>query len=216
MPATEPSLFRYVALGDSTSVGVGANADGGFPERLARRLKANGVPVGILNFAVSGARAVDAEKQAERVASRRPHLVTLGIGSNDTWRLVSEDAFARSLEKIATRLESSGASVVVCTIPDLGKAPAATVAQAWLGVRPEQISERVRLLNHALLALANRPRFTIADVHQVSRTELPLHPEYFSPDGFHPSSAGYDFWAEVCWPAVWRVASTWLDARQQA
>lgn len=198
-------LFRLAAIGDSTTVGVGAN-DGGFPERLGRRLKARGVPVGLLNVGQSGARVADAERQAERVVTKSPDLVTVGIGGNDVWRLTSATSFAASLARIADILERTGAPIVVCTIPDLGLAPAAAIAQAWVGVTPAVISTRVRELNAHVMTLARRPRFAIADVYAASVTELPKHPEYFSPDGFHPSAAGYELWAEACWPAVWAVA----------
>jgi len=47
----------YVALGDSTAVGVGAERGGGYPERLAQRLAAAGTPVRLVNLGVSGATA---------------------------------------------------------------------------------------------------------------------------------------------------------------
>jgi acyl-CoA thioesterase-1 len=203
-------LFRYIALGDSTSVGVGAQADGGFPERLARKLKTSGVPVGILNLAVSGATTDDVVRgQVARAAAKEPDLVTVGIGGNDVWRLVPEQLFAQRVDHLATALGKTGAEVVVCNIADLGLSPAATVAQGWVGVGPAQITARIVLLNRHLDALAARPRFHVVDLFGYSRRELPGHPEFFSPDGFHPSARGYDSWAETCWPAVSRVATAW-------
>jgi lysophospholipase L1-like esterase len=201
-------LFRYVALGDSTSVGVGAGSDGGYPERLARKIKASGVPIGILNLAVSGATAADvAAGQLQRATRGAPDLVTLGIGTNDAWRLVPEDRFVRDLRQIADGLEQTGARVVVCNLADLGLSPAAAAAQAWVGVTPAQLSARIRLLNRHLDALAARPRFEVADLFTESQRELPRHPEYFAADGFHPSAKGYDHWADLLWPAVFRLTA---------
>ncbi|AEI66440.1 hypothetical protein [Corallococcus macrosporus] len=47
-----------VALGDSTAVGVGVGAarGGGYPEHLASRLRAGGLPVGLSNLGQSGPR----------------------------------------------------------------------------------------------------------------------------------------------------------------
>lgn len=207
---TATRLFRYIALGDSTGVGVGAGADGGYPERLARRLKAGGVPVGILNLAVSGATTSElVNGPLRRAVTRAPDLVTVGIGGNDAWRLVPEAAFARQIKEIADALEKCGAQVVVCNIADLGLSPAARVAQAWVGVTPTQITSRIRELNRQIDALAMRPRFAVVDLFAMSQREVPQHPEFFSPDGFHPSAAGYDHWAEVCWPAVSKAAQAW-------
>ena len=47
-------IFRYVALGDSTAVGTGADFGGGYPERLFQRMRAQSWPVGILNLAQNG------------------------------------------------------------------------------------------------------------------------------------------------------------------
>lgn len=207
----ESRLFRYLALGDSAGVGIGARSGGGYPERLGRRLKAAGVPVGLLNLAASGATTADvASTQLRRLGTRAPELVTVGIGTNDAWRLVPEQAFSQWIRQIADTLERLGAPVVVCNLADLGLSPAAHAAQAWVGVGPAQITARIRDLNRHLDALAARPGFTVVDLFGESREELPKHPEYFSPDGFHPSAAGYDHWAELCWPAVWKTASAWL------
>jgi lysophospholipase L1-like esterase len=78
-----------------------------------------------------------------------------------------------------------------------------------LGLSRAQVTERVREFNAHLYALAKRPKFEVVDLFAFSQRELPIHPEYFCPDGFHPSRAGYDRWAELCWPAVERAASEW-------
>jgi len=208
------SLFRYVALGDSSGVGVGSDADGGYPERLFRKLRASGVNAGILNLSESGATSFDlVARQLEPAASKRPALVTLGIGNNDAWRLVPQEAFGENLRRIGDALESTGARVVVCNIIDLAHAPAAAAAEAWVGLTRSVVTGRVRELNAHLDLLAGRPRFEVVDLFSFSQRELPAHPEYFSPDGFHPSGAGYDRWADLCWPAVERAASQWSAAQ---
>lgn len=196
-------LFRYIALGDSSGVGVGSNDDGGYPERLFRRMKARGLNVGILNLAQSGATTRDLIRgQLERAVSRQPSLVTIGIGTNDVWRLVPADVFGRNVAAIADRLATTGAQIVVCNLIDLAHAPAAAMAEAWAGIRREQITQRVREFNRHLDALASQPRFHVVDLFSFSQREAPGHPEYFCPDGFHPSRLGYDRWAEVCWPTL--------------
>src|SRR4051794_22297485 len=51
--------LKYVALGDSTAVGVGAASGGGYPERLQRRFETAGISVSLLNLGVSGALSQD-------------------------------------------------------------------------------------------------------------------------------------------------------------
>lgn len=196
-------LIRYVALGDSSAVGVGADQGGGYPERLFQALRRTGAQVGFLNLGQSGATTKDLiDGPLQRVASKRPHLVTLGIGTNDVWRLVPEDVFARNVERIGEVLQATGAKVLVCNLIDLALAPAAAVAQSWTGIPPPAFTDRVRALNRPLEALAERPNFQRVDLFAFSQRELPGHPEYFCSDGFHPSSQGYARWAELCLPAA--------------
>jgi lysophospholipase L1-like esterase len=203
-------LFRYVALGDSTGVGIGDQTDGGYPERLFRRLKSLGVHSGILNLAQSGATTRDVvQGQVQKAISMRPSLVTLGVGTNDLWRMVPVGTFEMNLKLISNALEASGAEIVVSNLVDLSHAPLASMVETWLGVSRSLFLRRVQELNDRLNALARRPRFTVVDTFSVSARELPSHPEYFSPDGFHPSAKGYDRWAELMWPAVEVVAARW-------
>ncbi|HZA14159.1 MAG TPA: SGNH/GDSL hydrolase family protein [Myxococcaceae bacterium] len=211
------SLFRYVALGDSSGLGIGAEADGGYPERLWRKLRGSGLHAGILNLCQSGATSADlVTRQLERGVSRRPALVTVGIGTNDVWRLVPSESFAENIGRTAEALEATGAHVVVCNIIDLAHAPAAAAAVTWLGLGRAQVTDRVREFNSHLASLAKRPRFHVVDLFSFSQRELPAHPEYFCPDGFHPSRAGYDRWADLCWPAVERAASEWAASQVSA
>ncbi len=201
------SLFRYIAIGDSTSVGVGADSGGGYPERIYQALKADGVHVGILNLAQSGAVSSDLiTGQLPRASTRMPHVVTVGIGSNDIWRLVPEAVFAQNVVTIADALSATAAQIVVCNLIDLALAPAAAVAEAWVGLSRAAISERIRQFNRHLDALAARPRFQVVDLFGFSQRELPSHPEYFCPDGFHPSAIGYTRWAELCLPPIREAA----------
>ena len=203
-------LFRYVALGDSTGVGVGAGQDGGYPERLYRRLKAAEVPVGILNLAQSGAKTADVlARQVTKAVAARPALITLGIGSNDLWRMVPTETFADTLSTIATQLEQSGARVVVSTLVDLTLAPIASMVQGMLGVPLSLVGSRIQAFNHHLFALAKRPGFEVVDLYALTHQEKHRVGEMFSADGFHPSAIGYDTWAETLWPRVEAVARAW-------
>src|SRR5262249_14659363 len=205
-------LFRYVALGDSTGLGVGNRSDGGYPERLFRRLKSAGLNVGILNLARSGATTRDVvQDQVQKAVSMRPSLVTLGVGANDLWRMVPLGTFEMNLKLIANQLEATGAEIVVSNLVDLAQAPIAGLVDAFLNIPRALFVRRVMEMNERLNSLARRPRFTVVDLFSLTGRELSAHPEYFSPDGFHPSAAGYDRWAELTWPVVEAVATRWRE-----
>jgi lysophospholipase L1-like esterase len=204
------ALFRYVALGDSTAVGVGAASGGGYPERLYQRLKGAGAPAGILNLARSGATSSDVlSGQVQKAASAKAALITLGVGTNDLWRMVPTATFAANLERIASALEPSGARIVVSTLIDLRLAPVAAFVQRVVGVPLEVVGRRVDEFNRVIAALASRPGFDVVDLFALSHREKGRIAELFSADGFHPSAQGYEAWTEVLWPHVHPVAERW-------
>jgi lysophospholipase L1-like esterase len=203
------SIFRYVALGDSTGVGVGADNDGGYPERLYQRMKRSGFKAGIMNLAQSGATTKDLlQGPVQKAVEVRPALVTLGIGTNDLWRMVPMGMFELNLKLIADALEGTGARVVVSNVIDLSRAPIAAMVDALLQVSRALFVQRLQQFNEGLNALGRRKNFQVVDLFGVVAREANID-AIFSGDGFHPSSHGYDRWAEELWPHVEVAARAW-------
>jgi lysophospholipase L1-like esterase len=187
----------YVALGDSTGVGVGAR-EGGYPVRLLTRIEREHPASTLTNLCVSGATTDDVLRgQVERAIAARPALVTLGIGINDLHRGVSVETFARNYEEIVTRVTSkTEATLVVTNLPDISFAP---VVPPFLR---EESHRRIVLFNEQIQAVAERHHLPVADAYTATHDMLATHPEFFSADGFHPSDAGYEFWAKTMWQTV--------------
>jgi lysophospholipase L1-like esterase len=87
LPGAAPSgTFRIVALGDSLTRGAG-DAAGGYPERVAKALRAAGLTVEVENFGVDGAETRDLLGRLEdpAVASQigGAGLVLISAGGND-------------------------------------------------------------------------------------------------------------------------------------
>ncbi len=202
----------YVALGDSTAAGVGAEPGGGYPDRLARRLDAAGTPVRLVNLGVPGATAEDLRKdQLPRAVADGPALITLGIGLNDVVRGRPLGEFARDLEIIADALGRTRATVVVSELPDVSRAPSAhdpTAARA--------LARRLAAYNATLRMVAERHGFAIAELEAASRRAFTGHPELFAKDGFHPSARGYEAWANVLLPVVQAALAPRVQARRAA
>jgi acyl-CoA thioesterase I len=193
-----PAELLYVALGDSTAVGIGARSGGGYPERLAAKLRGAFPTLKLVNLGVSGATTSDViELQLPRALRTRPRLLTIGIGINDVGLQRPDDAFAVNLEEIVVPLRKLAAPIAIANIPDLALSPA--VAR----MVPRSLYERrIELFNEHVTATAARHKLSLVDLYGWSRHALPGHPEFFSPDGFHPSSLGYDVWAERIFPAA--------------
>lgn len=194
------AIVNYVALGDSSAVGVGAR-EGGYPARLARRLRAEGAEVDLVNLAVSGATSADVLRgQLQRAIAAAPSVVTLAVGVNDLVRGQTIDRFAHHLDAIGKALAGAGAPVIAANLPDMSLAP---VAAAFPRGAVEAL---VRAYNARLEAILEQHGFHLIDLFAMSRELLPGRPEVFSADGFHPSDHGYEAWAEAMWP-VFRQAA---------
>lgn len=190
----------YVALGDSTGVGVGA-VEGGYVIRLLKRILQHRPGSQLMNLCVSGATTADVlHGQLDKGVAKEPELVTLGIGINDIGRGVSLARFAENYDRILSTLkEKTQATIVVTNIPDISSAP-----QVPASMR-HQYQQQIITFNERLEEIANRHGVTVFDIYSITTRELPSHPEYFSRDGFHPSDEGYELWAIEMWPTIARA-----------
>ncbi|MDT4954969.1 MAG: acyl-CoA thioesterase [Acidobacteriota bacterium] len=188
----------YTALGDSTGVGVGAKQGGGYVARLFERIKREQPQARLNNFCVSGATTEDVLRgQLKSALNSRPTLITLGIGINDIGHGLTAETFVGNYEEIIKHLkEETSARIVVTNIPDISFAP---VVPAYAR---DETRRRVQLFNEKVHAIAERYDLTVVDIYTETHNVIPKHPEFFSEDGFHPSDAGYEYWAKTMWPTV--------------
>ena len=188
----------YLALGDSTGVGVGARSGGGYPDRLLRLLRPEHPRLRLVNHCQSGATSADLITGQLPLALRtRPRLVTIGIGINDLGLQLPDEAFALNLEEIVVSLQKLSAPIAIANLPDLALSP--TVAR----LVPRRIYEkRIEMFNEHVTATAARHALALIDLYSLSQELLPGRPELWSSDGFHPSAEGYDQWAELMLPRV--------------
>src|SRR5258708_34551778 len=127
--AMDVTSIRYLALGDSFTIGTGTTPDKAFPAVLAGKWREAGRTVELLNPAVNGHTTDDLiVKQLPHVAAFKPTLVTLLIGANDIVRGGSDDQRYRTqLRRIHNKLRDDGvpaAAVVVLPMPGWSRSPA--------------------------------------------------------------------------------------------
>lgn len=197
--ASAPAAVVYVALGDSTGVGVGARKGGGYAARLLERIERVRPGSRLVNLCVSGATTADVlRSQVDRVADAKPTLITLGIGINDITRQHAPTQFAQTYEEIIVKLKEQNPSsvIVVTNMPDIAFAP---VVPAFLRDGARTL---IRAYNERVADIAARHGLALVNAYTKSHELIPAHPEFFSPDGFHPSDEGYEFWAVAMWPVV--------------
>jgi acyl-CoA thioesterase I len=203
----DTASFTYLALGDSTGIGVGASHGGGYVERLYRRLLPLRPGALLENLCQSGATSADVrDDQVARARRMTASVVTLGIGINDvTWQL-PEESFAVNLEEIAVAIAALRAPVVIMNIPDLALAPVAARYDTSLYER------RIEVFNEHVEGTAARHHFTLVDLFTATK-RLRGRTGLFCRDGFHPSAEGYEEWAAQLWPAVRPLLNPSADAR---
>ena len=190
----------YVALGDSTGSGVGAR-EGGYVARLFKQIVERRPDSKLTNLCVSGSTTADVlRSQLDRGVATDPDLVTVGIGINDIGHGFSLEEFSKNYEQILTTLkEKTRARIVVTNLPDVSSAPRIP------GALRAQYQQQIVQFSRRLEEIAARHGVTVFDIYTITTQELASHQEYFSSDGFHPSDAGYEMWAQQMWPTVAKV-----------
>lgn len=103
-----PKNSTIVAFGDSLVRGVGSTDGGGFASILSKRI---GRP--IINLGVPGETSAQGLSRVEELISRNPGMVLVLFGGNDYLRNVPQEETFRNLREIVSRLQSSGAMVVL-------------------------------------------------------------------------------------------------------
>jgi acyl-CoA thioesterase-1 len=190
--SSTPRPIRYVAIGASDTVGVGAAAPEheSWPAVLKGRLPAGSQ---LINLGISGSLLRQAVHQQLPVAlEAAPDLVTVWLAVNDYGARVPLEPYLSDLSMLVGELRSkTRAAILVGNIPDLSTLPAAgrfdlRFVDRWNA----GIDEAVRRNDAQLVDL----RSTWQEVRE--------HPEYISSDGFHPSTAGYRRLSEVFYAAA--------------
>ncbi len=196
--------LRFVVLGDSTAAGVGAgSAAKAYPTLLARRLAADGRRVRLIDLGVSGARVADVlSDQVPKALEARPDLVFVGMGANDVTHATSLDAIREDSDAILSRLETTGATVVVAGPPDM-RAP------AFLEPLRSIAGWRGRVVAAAIEGVAEERGVTTVELARVTGPLFAKDPDrYHSTDDFHPSADGYALWADAIYPVLEEALAT--------
>lgn len=195
---TESRSLLYLALGDSTGLGIGAK-HGGYVTKLFLKMKHILPRARMINLSSTGAATEDILREqlgSDALNKAHPDLITVGIGADDLIHGVKINRFAKNYDQIIARLKQfSGVTIVVMNIPDISLAPAVP------GYMRDAARGHIIMFNERIAEIAARHGAILIDLFQRS-SEFSRHPEFFSRDGVHPSDAGYEFWAEVLWPVV--------------
>lgn len=185
------SKIKYLAAGDSTTLGRGASkVEKTYPYQIAEYL-AQKHQVEYKNIGVSGARLREVkEQQLPEIISFQPDIVTISIGGNDIDRLASKDYVLTNLNFIISELTTkTRAKIYLANLPNFTGAQLLPYPYVWL------IEQRSEPINQAIALLEN-DRVKIANVHDFFSDHLKIDSTY-SADYFHPNDFGYQLWTKA-------------------
>ena len=188
--------MRYLALGDSYTIGTGASSEEhAWPSIIASRLGAE-----LTNPAVNGYTTLDLIRQELPLFRKlQPDLVTVLIGVNDLVQGRTADAYRGSLQTIYDAVK--GARVVAVSIPTWSFVPAA----ADFG-GAERVDRLTQVFNEVAREESGTRGFRWVDIGPASISGIGTR-NWIASDRLHPGDAQYAAWAEVVWVAVSELIS---------
>ena len=191
-PTPSPTaLVRYVAIGASDTVGVGATdpATGSWPARIAQLLPPGSA---FVNVGVSGSIALQARTaQLPGALAQRPTVVSIWLAVNDMNATIEPASFASDLGAIVDALVSgTEAKIFVGNVPDLRPVP------AYKDADKAALFKLIGAYNAAIAAIATKYPGRVFAVDLFTGSAELVSTITVSGDGFHPSDAGYQLIAD--------------------
>ncbi len=202
--------IRYLALGDSYTIGESVSENERWPNHLAALMESStqftksigngkeGVEVTII--ARTGWTTDELWKGIQAAKPEPPYdLVSLLIGVNNQYRGYDiheyREQFVFLLNKSVEYAGGNPNRVVVLSIPDWGVTPFAS------GRDIEQIAKDIDEFNAVSREESEKAGVHYVDVTPVSR-EAVTDPSLIASDGLHPSGKMYSEWANLALPMV--------------
>lgn len=192
---TQTKSLKYLALGDSYTIGESVPLEKNFPHQvvaLLRKEKINIEDPAIV--AKTGWTTDELQDQLSRVRLALPFdFVTLLIGVNNQYRGRSEKEYAQQFEELLQQAIGYAADkpnhVIVLSIPDWGVTPFAKDRDKNI------IAKEIDAFNAINKKMAKKYNVHYVDITPFTR-EVANDKTLVADDGLHPSAKDYARWAE--------------------
>ena len=201
--------MRFLALGDSYTIGEGVAEHERWPNQLVALLAQQDIH--LTDVQIVAQTAWTADELADAIDQAKPRgpfdFVTLMVGVNDQYRSRPVTSFAPEFEQLLARAVAFAgrrpSRVVAVSIPDWGATPFAE------GRDRARIAREIEAYNERSRELAARASVMWIDVTTATRA-MQFDSSLVTADGLHPSGALYARWAALLLPVV-RAALTEND-----
>lgn len=184
LTATQAATNTILVLGDSLSAAYGLPVQAGWVALLEERLRAQKFNYRVVNASMSGeTSAGGASRVGPLLEQHKPVVLILALGGNDGLRGLPVEQLRQNLERIIRAAKARKAQVVLVGMrmpPNFGTAYTRAFAAVY-----EDLARRHRTAHVPFLleGFADRP-------------------EYFLPDGIHPTAAAQSLMLEQVWKAL--------------
>jgi lysophospholipase L1-like esterase len=189
-PTASPTV-RYVAIGASDTVGIGA-ADpvtGSWPARVAALLPPGSA---FVNVGVSGSIAIQAkEAQLPGAIAQKPTVVSIWLAVNDMNATILPASYGDALTAIVDGLVArTDAKIFVGNVPDVRGVP------AYKEVDKNALLQQITAYNDVIAQITKSAPGRVFLVDLFTGSAALVSTITVSGDGFHPSDDGYKLIAD--------------------
>lgn len=192
---TQTKSLKYLALGDSYTIGESVPLEKNFPHQVVALLRKEKINIeGPAIVAKTGWTTDELQDQLSRVRLALPFdFVTLLIGVNNQYRGRSEKEYAQQFEELLQQAIGYAADkpnhVIVLSIPDWGVTPFAKDRDKNI------IAKEIDAFNAINKKMAKKYNVHYVDITPFTR-EVANDKTLVADDGLHPSAKDYARWAE--------------------
>jgi len=197
----DSASIRYLALGDSYTVGASVALSLNFPSQLSRSLeKEFDVNVELQLIATSGWRTDNLLNALKNAATSPPYeLVTLLIGVNNQYQDIPFSTYELEFTELFNRaLTLAGGNInhlIIISIPDWGYTPFGESFDRT------QISKEIDEYNSFAKRTADKFNVTFIDITDITRRGLE-ETELVASDNLHPSALAYKLFVDRMTPII--------------
>ena len=201
MTGSSQAPLRYVALGDSYTIGTATRSPAErWPDQLVARLGSTPPAVELVaNLGVNGFTSRDViEVELPQLPVLEPGFVTVLVGVNDVVQGIPEATYRENASNILDELlhRLPPARILVVTTPDYTVTP-----RGGDYGDPAQQAAEIRRFNATMSELASGSGISVVDIHDIS-LEATADRSLVADDGLHPSGAQYARWVDRIAPVV--------------
>lgn len=194
---------RFLALGDSYTIGESVSENERWPNQLAELLGIEGYKIEVKIIARTGWTTNELWEGIQKDSITPPYdMVSLLIGVNNQYRGYDIEEYRQEFIFLLNKaIEYAGGDknkVFVVSIPDWGVTPFAR------GRNVEQIGIEINAFNEVNKYEAQKAGVAYVDVTPISR-EAVTDSNLIANDGLHPSGKMYAEWAKLALPVALEI-----------